>query len=183
MLRLLTRQTVKAMHRPSYRLSTMNYVHSLQTPYSGPPSYDTIAQRFSSSHVDPQSYFSRKRQQEAKDRGEFSDIHDVHPEYSPDPNEYDVVLSDVTHEKLKSSIAEELGITYLSKAVDVEGPVRVGTGYIYGLHKRTIVPFVVSHGEESRWVFFIVDSGSPWTYISIQVWLYMTSLLRKEPNW
>ena len=182
MFRLLSRQTVKALHRPGCCLSKLNQLHSLQTPYSGPPNYDTIAQRFSSSNVDPLSFFWLKRQQDAKDRGEFSDIHDVDPEYSPDPSEYDVLLSDVTHAKLQTSIAEELGIAYLSKASDPKEVVRVGTGYIHGLHKRTIVPFIVSHGEEARWVFFIVDSGSPWTYLSTHVRLYMTSLLLKESN-
>ena len=56
------------------------------------------------------------------------------------------------------------------------------TYHIHGLHKRTIVPFIVTHGEEARWVFFIVDSGSPWTYLSTHVRLYMTSLLLKESN-
>ena len=45
-------------------------------------------------------------------------------EYSPDPSEYDVLLSDVTHAKLQTSIAEELGIAYLSKASDPKEVVR-----------------------------------------------------------
>ena len=60
----------------------------MRLPYT--PSY---ARRFSS-----QAYFTGKR---AKDRTEFIAIHDVDPEYSPDPIEYDVFLSDVTHVNCK----------------------------------------------------------------------------------
>ena len=45
----------------------------------------------------------------------------------------------------RRGIAEELGgIAYLSKVVDAEELVWVGTGYIYHLHKRTIVPLAIS---------------------------------------
>ena len=46
----------------------------MQAPYTGPPSYQTIARRLSSSEIDLQSYFIRKHQKNAKDRGEFVDI-------------------------------------------------------------------------------------------------------------
>lgn len=182
MFRLLSRQAVKAVPRPGLRLSTgtSHRTYSVQLPYSGPPSYETISRRFSSSQVDPQAYFNLKQQKEAKDRGEFVDIHDVDPEYSPGPNEYDVLLSDVTHAKLQSTIAEQLGIAYLSEAADAKEVIQVSTGYIYGLHKRTIVPFIVTYGKEARWVFFIVDSGSPWTYLSAQVSIYQMSRLATE---
>jgi hypothetical protein len=36
-----------------------------------------IARRFSSAQFDPQAYFACKRHQEAKDRGEYVDIHDI----------------------------------------------------------------------------------------------------------
>jgi len=174
MFRLLSRQAVKAVPRPGPRLSagTSRRIHSVQLPYTGSPSYETIARRFSSPQVDPQAYFTLKQQQKGKDRGEFVDIHDVDPEYSPGPNEYDVLFSDVTHAKLQSTIAEQLGIPYLSEAADAKEVIQVSTGYIYGLHKRTIVPFVVTYRKEARWVFFIVDSGSPWTYLSAQVSVY-----------
>ena len=141
----------------------------MQLPYTGSASYETIGRRFSSSRIDPQSYFALKQQQTAKDCGEFVDIHDIDPQDSSGPNEYDVLLSDVTHAKLQSTIAERLGIPYLSEAADVKEAIQVSTGYLYGAYKRTIVAFVVTYGKEARWVFFIVDSGSPWTYISAQV--------------
>lgn len=91
----------------------------------------------------------------ALDRGEFTDIHDVDPEYSPDLTEYDVWLTDITNEELESKIAEELSIPYFSKATeaDTKEVVQVAEGYIYGLHKRIIVPFVVNK-KEACWGFF-----------------------------
>jgi hypothetical protein len=139
----------------------------MQAPYDGLPSYDTIARRFSSSQVDPQVFFTRKRQQEAQERGEFIDIHDI----GIDPNDYDVLITDVKHETLETTVAEELGIPYLSKATEADAKevVQVGNGYIYGRKFSAIIPFVVSHGDESRWVFFIMDSGAPLTYLSAEV--------------
>jgi hypothetical protein len=49
--------------------------------------------------------------------------------------------------------------------------------YLHGLNKRTIVPFGATPRKEARWMFFIVDSGSPLTYLSAQVSCYMTNLL------
>jgi hypothetical protein len=179
MFRSASRQIAKAL--PRSRILTSRPVHTIPVPYSGPPSYDTIRRRFSLSHPDPQDFVIRQRQQEALERGEFTDIHDVDPEYSPDPTEYDVLLTDITHGKLESTIAEELGIPYLSKATEADAKevVQVAEGYIYGLHKRTIVPFVVANEKEARWVFFIVNSGSPWTYLSAQASIARTALLVK----
>ncbi|KAH0609470.1 uncharacterized protein H6S33_012956 [Morchella sextelata] len=173
MFRLLSRQAFKAVPRPRPRPglclsngTTSRYVHSMQAPYDGLPSYDTIARRFSSSQVDPQVFFTRKRQQEAQERGEFIDIHDI----GIDPNDYDVLITDVKHETLETTVAEELGIPYLSKATEADAKevVQVGNGYIYGRKFSAIIPFVVSHGDESRWVFFIMDSGAPLTYLSAE---------------
>ena len=44
----------------------------------------------------------------------------------------------------------------------------VSNGYIRGLTDRAIVPFIVGHKDEARWVFFILDSGAPLTYLSDQ---------------
>ena len=89
-------------------------MHSNQAPFSGPPSYDMIAQHLSSSQADPQTYFVMKSQQEAKNRGEFVDIHDI----SRNAKDYDVLISDIKHETLEKIISEELGIRYLSEATE-----------------------------------------------------------------
>lgn len=77
---------------------------------------------------------------------------------------------------MESTIADELSIPYFSKATEADAKevVQVAEGYIYGLHKRIIVPFVVVNGKEACWGdFFIV---APWTYLSVQV---KTALLMK----
>jgi len=123
----------------------------VRLPYTGPPSYTTIARRFSSD-VDPQTYFTRKRQQDAKERGEYVDIHGIG---GTDPADYDVLITHIKHETLETTISEELGISYLSKVTEAEAKkvVRVGNGYIYGRKDRTIIPFVVSRKGEACWFF------------------------------
>lgn len=44
-----------------------------------------------SSHLNPVAFFIHKRQLEARDRGEFIDIHDIG---GPDPRDYDVLIKD-----------------------------------------------------------------------------------------
>ncbi|KAH0607457.1 uncharacterized protein H6S33_002491 [Morchella sextelata] len=36
------------------------------------------------------------------------------------------------------------------------------------MNKRSVFLLVVTYGQDSRWVFFISDSGCPWTYLSHQ---------------
>ena len=125
-----------------------------------------IAHRFSSSQIDPQTFFTHKRQQDAKDRGEFADIQ----EGGIGSEDYDILITDISHQKLETTIAEELGIPYLSQVAvaDAKEVVEIGEGYIRGDTVRPIVPLVVSHKDEARWVFFIVDTGAPLTYLSAQ---------------
>lgn len=126
-----------------------------------------IARRLSS-QTNPEAYFARKHQQEAKERGEYVDIHDIGGPY---PEDYNVLISDIKHQRLETTIARELGIPYLSRVREAEAKVKVkvGNGYIRGLTDRAIVPFIVGHKDEARWVFFILDSGAPLTYLSDQV--------------
>lgn len=42
--------------------------------------------------IDPQPFFTRKREQQAQDRGDFIDIHDFG---GMDPIDYDVLITDV----------------------------------------------------------------------------------------
>src|SRR5215469_12500931 len=89
MFRLSSRQTFKALRSPlhsSLHLPSSRHVHAMSVPFSGPPTYDTIARRFSS-HPNPLAFFVHKRQQEARDRGEFIDIHDIS---GVDPEDFDV---------------------------------------------------------------------------------------------
>lgn len=60
------------------------------------------ARRLSSSQVDPQTILTCKREQEARDRGEFIDIHDVG---GMDPANYHVRITDVGDAKLRTEIS------------------------------------------------------------------------------
>jgi hypothetical protein len=139
----------------------------VQVPFSGPPTYDTVARRFSS-YPNPLAFFVHKRQQEARDRGEFIDIHDVGGMNS---NDYDVLITDIDNKKMRSEISEAVGIQYLVKATEADANkvVEVGHGYVYGPKFRTIFPCVVSHDDKAHWVFFIVDTSAPLTYLSVQI--------------
>lgn len=179
MFKLLVHQAVKAAPT-SLRLSSSRQIHSIRAPYSGPPSYDMIARRFSPIEVDPQAYFTRKRQQAGMERDISIDIGDI----GRDPSGYDVLIKDVKHETLETTVAEELGIGYQSKAqeADAKALVRECTGYIHGPSRRPIVPFIVGGRGEARWVFFILDSTAPLTYLSAQVSGYRTERRAHHPT-
>lgn len=100
-------------------------------------------------------------------RGEFVDIHDIG---GVDPQDYDVLITDLNHEKLESEISELVGIPFLKEATkdEAETVAKKIHGFIYGRRFRLILPCVLTTNDMSRWVFFIVDSGAPLTYISSQ---------------
>ena len=153
------------MRRPVLlsRGTTSHYVHSRQAPYSGPAGRDKISRRLS-------SHLTRKHRREAKERGEYVDIHAIG---GTDPGEYDDLttdMKDIKHQALEN-IVEGLGIPYPSRVGEAEAKalVKVGNGYIHGLKSRAIAPFIVGHQDEARWVFFILATGAPLTYLSDQV--------------
>lgn len=89
-------------------------------------------------------------------------------------NHYDVLsagFTDVTDEILRTEIAELVGIPYLSRATQDESnkKVDIGSGFLYGDTYCPIFPCVVKFRERAHWVFFIVASGSPGTFLSAQV--------------
>lgn len=86
-------------------------------------------------------------------------------------NPHDVLISDVQHETLETTIATELGITYLSKvSKEIQRKVfREAYRYLYGPNDRAIIPLPVISGNTALWVFFVIDSGAPNTHISPQV--------------
>ena len=81
------------------------------------------------------------------------------------------MISEVDNRTLRSEISERLGIPYLGKATE-DGASRVVKyidSYLYGYKSHPILPCVASSSSETRWVFFIVDTGAPATYLSPQV--------------
>jgi hypothetical protein len=172
MLRLSSRQALKALrnHLPNPLRGPLQarYLHDEPAPFSGPPSYATLARRFSSSNPNPISFFARSEAKEAMERGEFVDIHDIG---GVDPKDYDVLITDVDNNTLHSEISKPTGIPYLKEATNGEADKVVEDihGFIYGRKFRMMLPCVLSIEEKARWVFFIVNSGAPLTYISTQV--------------
>ena len=189
MFRILNKQAARAVRRPNPLCSgtTLRGAHNMQAPYSGPPSYETIARRFSSP-VSPQLYFNHKHEQEAIKRGQYP--------YGlglgiSDPRGYDVLINDIDHEKLQHEIAEVVGIPYHLPASkeDADKVVNIGEGFIYGKSEiyggnpRTIFPAVVSHyySGKASWVFLLVDTTSPFTYLSAQVKNSMALWVKEYP--
>ena len=102
------------------------------------------------------------------ERGEFVDIHDIG---GTDPKDYDVLLTDMDNHLLHSEISELVGIPYLKKTTKEEADNVVGEirGFVYGRKFREILPCVLTIHDKARWVFFVVDSAAPLTYISSEV--------------
>ena len=192
MLRLPRQQALKALRSPlhntlhypvrgplrdSLRGSFLNHfrnpllichAHTKPVPFSGPPSYATINRRFSS-EPNPIDFFAEKKAKEAIERGEFTDIHDI------GGVDHDVIITDMSDytsdNMLRTEIAELLGAPYLQKATKDEAnkKIEIATGIIYGTKFRMVFPLVVSFKDNARWVFFIVHTGAPLTYLSTHV--------------
>lgn len=156
--------------KPGIRLSsttTSRQVRSTHLSFADRPSYETIDQRILS-----QVGFTKKRQQVT---AEYVDIHDlggmVLDDISIDPADHDIQILDIDDAKLRHEVAEAVGIVNHAEATKVEADkeLKVGDCIIYGRTLRTIFPAVVSYENRAHWVFFIVDTGSPLTYLSTQV--------------
>lgn len=65
------------------------------------------------------------------------------------------------------------GIPYLEKVTKFEAEKRLeeAIAMLYGTMHRVIFPAVVNHAEKGKahWVYFVIDTGSPLTYLSTQV--------------
>ena len=101
-------------------------------------------------------------------RGTFVDVHDIGP---VDPKDYDVLITDIDDHTLHNEISKRVGIPYLKEATKEEADIVADSvrGFLYGQKYRQILPCVLKVDDKAHWVFFIVDGGSPLTYISTQV--------------
>lgn len=88
------------------------------------------------------------------------------------PRHFDIFLSDVSSQDLHHDVQSLLGVTYLAS---LEGPERVDrvSGKMFGKTKRCMLALNVrpatSKVKTPRVVIFIVDPGSPYTYLSEEV--------------
>lgn len=80
------------------------------------------------------------------------------------PKQQDLLLTDVKEEDLKLSIASELNIGFLSEPSD--SPKWPLEGILFGHNYRPFVCMQVKRKSITKNVFFLVDTGSPHTYLS-----------------
>lgn len=80
------------------------------------------------------------------------------------PEEQDLLLSDVKEINLKKEIAYALGKDFLSEPE--EDPVWPVEGILFGHNFRAFVNMQVKVKKKSLNVFFLIDTGSPHTYLS-----------------
>lgn len=84
------------------------------------------------------------------------------------PQKMEIMLQDVTDEELHTSVAEVLGLDYLSAAAPpqpTDGMIKYA-GVLYGQYCRPIVSMPVQVRSTCLNVFFLVDTGSPFTFLS-----------------
>jgi len=176
MLKLLSRQLPKALRNPFRSLLPAplcgplqsRHLHIEPVPFSGPPSYASLARRSSPWSPNPIHFFAQKKAKEAIERGEFVDVHDI---AGVDPKDYDVLITDMDNDTLHSDISKLLNIPYLKEATKDETAevAKEIHGFMYGQKLGMIFPCVVSIRDQARWVFFIVNPRSPLTFISSHV--------------
>ncbi|KAI9762187.1 MAG: hypothetical protein M1840_001458 [Geoglossum simile] len=176
--RLSSRQASRTLYNLSHNLPrsfTSNplcypqqarHLHDMSVPYSGPASYVTLTRRFSLK-PNPITFFAQEWERRDIENGNFVDIHDAS---SVGLKDYDMIITDVDNGILQSEISELAGLPYLKEAKRDEAddmPDKL-FGFIYGENFRMMLPCLVGIGDKARWVFFIVDSGTPRTFISAQ---------------
>lgn len=83
------------------------------------------------------------------------------------PTDFDVLLTDVHSNELHHEISSSLGTAYLENADSDD--VRKANGIVWGPHNRIFVATVVKMGNKLKHVHFLVDTGSPYTYICDEV--------------
>ena len=85
------------------------------------------------------------------------------------PMEYDVLLTDLKSKDLHESVAANLGVKYLSEVGNVAIQ-QSFTGKCWGPYDRPMIPIdVAKNPGAAKIVFFLFDTGSPFTYLSDEV--------------
>lgn len=83
------------------------------------------------------------------------------------PRAHELLLMDVKKKHLTEEIAKKLGVSYLS---DSDKPKLAEVhGIVWGDNKRVFVSLAVEIAKRKKNVIFLVDTGSPHTYISRDV--------------
>ena len=86
---------------------------------------------------------------------------------SYDPTSFDILITDICAQDLREVISNKLNVKYLSNSnQEHDGNV---DGIIHGRSFRLICTLTVKIREKIKFVHFIVDTGSPTTYLSDDV--------------
>lgn len=80
------------------------------------------------------------------------------------PSHIDVLLIDINEEHLKNDVSDLLGIAFLED--NTEPPRWPIKGSVYGRYFRLMVPISVKHKNRDKIIFFLLDTGSPFTFLS-----------------
>lgn len=92
------------------------------------------------------------------------DSHTMEDTHYVSPRQQDLLLTDVREEDLRLSIASELEVEFLSEPKG--GPAWPLKGILFGHNYRPFVCMHVERKDKRLNVFFLVDTGSPHTYLS-----------------
>ena len=79
------------------------------------------------------------------------------------PDKYEVLITDIQDDDLKS-IGDRLGFRRLSHA-NIQDAVLPVRGIMRGISVRMFIPLIVSYKNISIHVIFLMDTGSPNTYL------------------
>ena len=166
----LRRPLCRPLRRPLRRTLhpfSSNHVGSLPAPFSG---YGTLARPFSSCS-DPLKLSALGSWQKATDSSEYVDIHDLQSISGLALNGYDILITDINENTLRTEISKGFGIDYLAKATehDAKREIDAIDGYLYGEGYRAMVPCVASSRNKAYWVHFLVDTSAPATFLSEKV--------------
>lgn len=96
------------------------------------------------------------------------------------PTEFDVLVTDVHSKDLHHDISIRLNKLYLSDIIDDK--IDNTEGIIWGPHNCVFVAMVVRIGNKKKYVHFLVDTGSPSTYISQEVLTSFGKMLLNPSN-
>ena len=83
------------------------------------------------------------------------------------PTDFDLLLTDVHSNELHHEISHMLHTNYLEDANSDD--VQVATGIVWGPHNRIFVAAIVKMSGKLKHVHFLIDTGSPSTYICDEV--------------
>ena len=88
-------------------------------------------------------------------------------EDSYDPRNFDILLTDIDSKDLHENISKQLNVKYLSDAPnELNGDI---VGIVYGFNLRLFCATTVKIKNKVKMVIFLVDTGSPTTFISENV--------------